>query len=288
MTEARPATDTPKVTALVPCYNSAAFVSKTLDSLAAQTWPNLEILIADDASTDGTLAVLEAFAAGRDNVRVIAREANLGWLRNTNDLMRRVDGPFMFFAFHDDLVAPTYVEKLVTALGANPRAILAYSDMETVEPDGGERTLWVNERLLDRPVRERGMIMARRPRGWWVPNRGVFRSEAFGLIGGLKPHAGGEVSADWVWMLHMALLGEFVRVPEVLCEKFFKEQSLSRSWKFIEARERGLRRAGMREVMASRIGLADKAAILWALSRMERRRPLVWARRKLGAPAGRA
>ena len=108
----------PRVTALVPTYNGAEFIMRTLDSLAAQTWPNLEILIGDDRSTDDTLEVVRRFAEQSPGHAVLERDANLGWLRNSNDLMARADGELMFFAFHDDVVAPTYVEKLVAALAA--------------------------------------------------------------------------------------------------------------------------------------------------------------------------
>ena len=82
----------PLVTAIVPTYNAAGFVGATLDSLANQTWPRLEILIGDDGSTDATVALLEAFAAAHENVRLLPRAHNLGWLRNSNDLMANADG----------------------------------------------------------------------------------------------------------------------------------------------------------------------------------------------------
>ncbi len=113
MTDPTPTTDAaswrPRVTALVPTYNGAAFIRRTLDSLAAQTWPDLEILVGDDRSTDATLEVVRRFAEEHPNTRIVDREANLGWLRNSNDLMERATGELQFFAFHDDVVAPTYV-----------------------------------------------------------------------------------------------------------------------------------------------------------------------------------
>ena len=115
--------------------------------------------------------------------------------------------------------------------------------------------------------------MAARPTGWWVPNRGVFRREAFEAIGGIKPNDKGEISADWTWLLHMALLGNFVRVPEVLCEKIYIKQSLSRSWTYTSEQERALRRAGRHEVVRSGIPALDKAAIVWRLSRPDLLRP---------------
>ena len=106
----------PKVTALVPCYNAAEFIEPTLECLAAQTWPDLKILIGDDCSSDSTLDVVRRFASKQPNVRLVTRGSNLGWMGNSNDLMSQAQGELMFFAFHDDLVAPTYVERLVKTL----------------------------------------------------------------------------------------------------------------------------------------------------------------------------
>ncbi|MGX8008516.1 glycosyltransferase family 2 protein [Mesorhizobium sp. ORM8.1] len=165
----------PKVTALVPCYNSSAFISRNLDSLAAQTWDDIEILVGEDNSTDTTFDIVSAFASTRDNVRILRRKQNLGWLKNSNDLMANATGELMFFAFHDDIIDPTYVEALVKALDDNPDAVMSFSDLEVIEVSG-ERAIWTFDSL---PAAQgsfaRGRLMARQPRGWWVPNRGLFR-----------------------------------------------------------------------------------------------------------------
>ena len=264
----------PKVTALVPCYNASGFLSRTLDSIAAQTWTNLEVLIGDDCSTDDTLALVSAFAEQRSDVVVVKRERNLGWLRNSNDLMARATGELMFFAFHDDVLAPTYVERLVEALRGNPRAVLAYSDLQLFQSNGRRSVRkfvdlsGVSGRLA------RGYVMAGCRKGWWIPNRGLFRSWAFEHIGGIKPNDAGEYGADWTWLLHMALLGDFVRVPEVLCQKHFKETSLSKSWSHGEDRRRALRRAGIEEIRRSRLGIPQKAILMAYLASTELGHPV--------------
>lgn len=251
----------PKVSALVPSYNAAAFLQATLDSLAAQTWENLEILIGDDRSTDATPEIVAAFAASDPRVRVLPRDENLGWLRNSNDLMANATGELCFFAFHDDIVLPTYVERLAGALAARPQAILAYSDLELFS-----EKLRKSERAyagIDGPrgVLARGIAMARRGPNWWVPNRGLFHTRAFREIGGIKRNAAGEYSADWTWLLHMALLGEFVRVPEILCRKYYKPGSISRAWPHDRAHRRALTEAGIAEIAGSGIGRGSKALL---------------------------
>jgi GT2 family glycosyltransferase len=244
----------PLVTALVPTYNGADFITRTLDSLAAQTWPRLEILIGDDRSTDDTLDVVRRFAGSHPNTRIVERDANLGWLRNSNDLMARADGELMFFAFHDDVVAPTYVEELVGALAANERAVLAFSDMHVHELDG-RVTLHAFDQVVGLGSSlERGRVMVRRPEDWWVPNRGLFRTSAFVQVGGIHPNEKGEFSADWTWLLGLSLVGEFVRVPQALCTKYYMAGSLSKRWPHDAGQVLALQRSGIAEIRKS--GLA--------------------------------
>lgn len=259
------ASDLPLVTAVVPTFNGAAFIGRTLASLEAQTWANLEILIGDDASTDDTPALVSRFAEGRAHVRVVQRSANLGWLRNTNDLMARARGEFLFFAFHDDVVEPTYVERLTRALLAEPGAVLAFSDMTVAEVDGTERECVFDGLSGRRGAARRGLVMAARPEHWWVPNRGLFRASGYRRVGGIHPNASGEFSADWTWLLHLALLGDFVRVPEVLCHKYYTKASLSKTWPHVAAQRADLLRAGVREVAQSSVGVPARAAVLAVL-----------------------
>ncbi|WP_027062655.1 glycosyltransferase family 2 protein [Mesorhizobium loti] len=267
----------PKVTALVPCYNSATFISRTLDSLAAQTWDNLEILVGEDNSTDETFEIVSAFAGGRDDVRIMRRTKNLGWLRNSNDLMANASGELMFFAFHDDTIDPTYVEALVRALDGNPDAVLSFSDVEVIELSG-ERAYWKFDLLSGlQSSLARGRAMARQPHGWWIPNRGLFRASAFHRSGGIKPNSQGEFSADWTWLLHLSLLGGFIRVPELLCHKHYRPGSISKLWDRTSVQRKALRAAGAREVWNSDADLALRAFLATYIAL----RPWHWVPRSL-------
>lgn len=252
---------TPKVTAILPCYKAEAFISRTLESLAAQTWPDLEILIGDDASPDGTLAIVEEFAGGRSDTRIIARERNLGWLANTNALMAEARGELMFFAWHDDVVAPDYVERLVAALRGNPRAVLAFCDLEMVQPDGTRSVVVFDALSGVRSPAMRALRMAIRSSGYWVTSHGLFQAEAFGRIGGIKSHEGGEFSATWPWLLHMATLGQFERVPEALCQHRFQESSLSRRWEYTRAQHMAVERAALRTLRETPLDPVPKALV---------------------------
>lgn len=251
----------PKVTALVPTYNGAAFIRRTLESLAQQTYPHLEILVGDDASTDDTLAIVDAFAAGRTNVRVLRRERNLGWLRNSNDLMAHAETELIFFGFHDDVPEPTYVERLVAALRDNPGAVLAFCDFELFHADGRMEVVRFTDLEHKHTELSRGIVMAGQPDNWAAPNRGIFHAWAFRRSGGIKPHDAGEFSADWTWLLLLAVYGDFVRVPEILHRKYYQKTSLSRNWEFSRHQWRQLRKSASRELMRSDLGLLTRVLL---------------------------
>jgi len=287
------AQETPRVTAIVPAYKSARFIGETLDSLAAQTWDNLEILVGDDASPDDTAEVVRTFAERHPNARVVLRPRNMGWIANTNDLMAQATGEFLFYMPHDDLLEPTYVERLAGALADRPQAIIAYSDLlfgEVCRP----ATVHSFDRLsgIESGV-TRASQMLRMPYGWWVPHRGVFRARAFRAIGGLRPAPFiGQFSADFPWLVQMAALGGFVRVPEVLYHKRWMPESLSRNWTGGHDPKRALLMSAALGIRGLPIGRGDKAAILaglagYAAAREAKRLPIT-LRRVLGRKTARS
>jgi len=273
----------PRVVALVPVWRAAGFIAATLDSLVAQTHPNLEILISDDASPDDTAAICEGYAARDPRVRMIRQPLNLGWIGNVNALLREARGDYLLFAFHDDLLEPSYVERCVAALEANHDAILAFSDIGVVYPDGRResRSYAVLDGTKDRAGQARRV--ARQEGAWWIPNRGVFRARAAPAIGGLRRHLAGEYSADWPWLLQLSLLGTFVRVPERLCTKIYQPRSLSRGWDLGLKSATAVVLSAMQGVWGSSIPISEKAVLLGTLGALGARR----ARRAFRGAAGR-
>jgi glycosyltransferase involved in cell wall biosynthesis len=248
----------PRVVALVPAWRSAAFIQETLASLAAQTYPDLHILISDDASPDQTAQICEEFAAQRENTRVIRQPRNLGWVHNVNALLAEAEGDYFFFAFHDDVLRPRYVERLAGALTENQAAVISFSDLETHYLDG---TVEMQEYTLLEGVTEaraRGRRVLSRDGTWWAPNRGLFRASTAREIGGMRKHLAGECSADLPWLLRLALTGEFVRVPEALVVKRFTHQSLSRSWQHNRWQRFGLLCACIQAIRGAGLPLTDE------------------------------
>jgi glycosyltransferase involved in cell wall biosynthesis len=256
----------PAVEALLPAWQAAEFIQPTLDCLSAQTHKDFAVCVSVDQCDDETFAICQRHAEFDKRFRVIRQERRLGYSGNCNFLLGQSKAEYVLFAFHDDILAPEYFEKLATALDAHPQAVLSYSDVDVTHADG-EREHWVYtslEGIASRVKRGDRVMMGRGL--WWVPNRGLFRLAPARTIGGLKPHGAGEFAVDWPWLFRMSLLGEFVRVPETLCFKFYKPGSLSRGWRYSEEQFFEVAAARMRELWNSDLTSEEKLKLALRLS----------------------
>lgn len=107
--------DTPLVSIIVPVYQVKAYISECVESLLAQTYTNLEVLLVDDGSTDGSGAVCDEYAARDSRVRVVHQE-NQGAAGARNTGLDLALGKYIAFVDSDDVIAPTYVKELFLLL----------------------------------------------------------------------------------------------------------------------------------------------------------------------------
>ncbi len=246
------------VTALVPAFEAAEFIQPTLDSLSAQTHANFNVIVSVDRSDDDTDAICKRHAARDARFRVLCQTDRLGYVGNCNFLLDAAGADYALFAFHDDVLLPSYLQQLCAVLDTRPDVVLSFSDLVLTRVNGAsELCTYANlEGLQSRA--QRGLKVLNRSGNWWVPNRGIFRLDESRKIRGLKTHGAGEFSADWPWLFHMSLLGEFARVPEVLCQKYYKARSLSRSWEFSTLQHFEVAASCMRELWNSELSTEEK------------------------------
>lgn len=106
-------THLPLVSVLIPCYNASAWVGQTLDSVLAQTYPRVEVIVVNDGSTDNSREVLARFESL--GVRVIDQE-NRGQTAALNEALRHASGEFIQYLDADDLLAPDKIALQVDRL----------------------------------------------------------------------------------------------------------------------------------------------------------------------------
>lgn len=104
----------PKTSVVIPVYNTRDYLPATLDSVLAQTQEDIEVILVDDGSTDGSLEIEYAYQARDSRVRVV-EQPNLrqGTARNTG--LRMARGEFVYFMDSDDLIVPTLFEECYAA-----------------------------------------------------------------------------------------------------------------------------------------------------------------------------
>ena len=118
-------TQSPPVSLLIPTFNSARTVTAAVQSCVDQTFKDIEILIYDEACRDKTREIINGFAARDPRIRVMTSDTNSGPLMAWRKLLHEARGRYCAFVFADDLLMPTYVEKLYGALQKHPSDLLA-------------------------------------------------------------------------------------------------------------------------------------------------------------------
>jgi glycosyltransferase involved in cell wall biosynthesis len=126
----------PVVSVVVPAFNAAETIAETLQSISRQTWRDLEVVVVDDGSTDGTAALVRRHAAGDPRVRIIA-QPNRGVAAARNAGIRAGTGAFIAFIDADDLWHPTKIAKqMAVLLAGGPDMALVYAPFRLLDPAG--------------------------------------------------------------------------------------------------------------------------------------------------------
>lgn len=106
------------VSIIMPSYNTAKFISETIESVSVQTYPNWELIIVDDCSTDDTDAVVRPYLVD-DRIRYIKNEKNSGAAVSRNRALREAKGKWVAFLDSDDLWLPEKLEKQIEFMEKN-------------------------------------------------------------------------------------------------------------------------------------------------------------------------
>jgi len=117
----------PKVSICIPTYNGEAFIGEAINSALAQTYPNIELIISDDGSTDRTIAIAQSFQSQTSVDFRIILHRNYGLSQNWNFCISQAKGQYIKFLFQDDLLAPECIEKMVALAQQNPEIGMVFS-----------------------------------------------------------------------------------------------------------------------------------------------------------------
>lgn len=125
----------PKVTVIIPCHTREKFVKTTIDSALSQTYPNIEIVVVDDGSTDGTRNILESYGA-RIKILEHPGRINKGQSAAINLAMRQTDSKYVAILDSDDVWVPEKIERQVEFLEKHPDVGLVYANGIAIDENG--------------------------------------------------------------------------------------------------------------------------------------------------------
>jgi hypothetical protein len=195
-----------RVSVVIPCFNGARFLSEAIDSALAQTYRDVEIVVADDGSTDDSVAIVARYGERVHGLR----QANAGPSAARNLALAAATGEFVALLDADDRFHPRKLERQVDVLRARPDVAAVYCGWQLVDADG---------RLLP----ERGWptvdgdLLAQLVLGnLFHPVSVVLRRTVVDVAGGFDDRC--PVNEDWDLFLRASRHGTWACVDEVLCD----------------------------------------------------------------------
>ncbi len=127
----------PRVSVIMPVYNNAEYIGEALDSILNQSFQDLEIVVCDDASDDGTTAILEDYAeANPDRVKLIRNSENRGKEYSMNRCLKIADGEFIARMDGDDISHKDRILKQVSFLDEHPEYTFVSASMMLFDENG--------------------------------------------------------------------------------------------------------------------------------------------------------
>ena len=137
----------PRVTVAIPTFNRSAYLDEAARSVLAQTYPDFELLILDNASEDDTPQVAMRLAEEDGRVTYVRHDRNIGFVANQSAAYYGGSGAYGITIGDDDLLEPGHLERLVEILDDDPLVGVAHSSFFVIDADGGSEgeTTWMSE-----------------------------------------------------------------------------------------------------------------------------------------------
>lgn len=196
-------------------YNGENFLERALEAILGQTFDDFEVVLADNASEDRTPQICQTYAARDSRIRYVRNPTDIGGARNHDLVLHLARGGYFKWCAHDDLIAPTYLERCVEILDGDPSIILCHSRTVRFKEPGERWTEEVRASQIGSPRPQDRFGELLRIGGDADLIYGLMRTDALRRAGGMGRYVG----ADLVAVVRLALLGRFHEVPEDL---FFK------------------------------------------------------------------
>lgn len=195
-------TSQPLVTIVTPTYNQAKYLRETVDSVLGQSYAQIEYIVIDDGSTDGTGEIVKNLPQGV----VTMSQPNSGQAATLNRGWAMAKGKYLTYLSSDDLLYPEAISKIVTFLEANPNAMCAYPDCDLIDSQSR-----VVKRNVCRPFDLDELIVRQE---CYIGPGAVFRKSGFERVGGWRTDL--KLGPDREFWMRLARIGDIAFVAQTL------------------------------------------------------------------------
>jgi glycosyltransferase involved in cell wall biosynthesis len=206
----------------LPVYNGEDFLAAAIESVLAQSFWDFDLIISDNASTDGTQEICHRYASRDARVKYHRASENRGIVWNYNQAFNLSSNVYFMWFSHDDILAPNYLERCVNVLGNDPSAVLCFSNWGEIDAAGVLLGSQKSRVVMDSEDRIERFREAIRLDHLCEPWCGVTRSETLKKT----PLYGSFADYDRVLIAELGLHGRFLEIPEPL---FFRREHMARS-----------------------------------------------------------
>jgi glycosyltransferase involved in cell wall biosynthesis len=201
----------PFVSIGVAVYNGEAYLEEALASIAAQTFRDYEVILSDNASTDRTREICEAYAARDPRFRYFRNAVNIGGDRNYYRTFELARGDYFLGVAHDDRLDPQYLRKVLDVLEADPSVVFCHSRAHQIDQKGAIVGTYDAKPFTEsnRPPERFRDAIGLRP---VIACLGVIRASILRQMPPLLVYP----ASDACWQAELALHGKLVEIPDVL------------------------------------------------------------------------
>jgi glycosyltransferase involved in cell wall biosynthesis len=204
----------PALSVVMPVRNGAPYLSAAMESVLGQTFPDFELVVLDDASTDGTPGLLEGWAARDPRIRVVRSPGPLGTAESSNQVVALARATICARMDADDVAHPDRLRRQWDLLARHPDVVLVGTLWEGIDPDG----------RLVRP-RDRWALLRRSGLLPFTHGSIMFRRADFDAVGGYRAECG--FGAARVLCIQLARRGRVLVVPDALYRYRFHAASVT-------------------------------------------------------------
>ena len=214
-------TAAPRLSIGLPVYNGEDYLAESLEALLGQTYEDFELIISDNASTDGTTDICRRYARQDSRIRYFRQSRNLGCNPNHNFVIEQARGELFKLASDDDLYARDLLKHCVDVLDECPRYVLVHSWSALIDASGAVTNMVEYPVATDAPRapdRFRSMLFD----GWGDDDGGVIRTSVLRRVAPYDSYH----FAERVFLIELGLHGPFYQVPDWL---YFRRDHPSRA-----------------------------------------------------------